>query len=580
MNFNVIGFSSLNLPSTRFDEKDGTTTTASKTKVRTKFGQRVLWNPYTSSGGVDRDTSADDDDVVAFGRHLSSDDLEPYRCIGDDEVDDILEVLDVVEGRPLKAGDDLVAIARECWEQDNDGGHGHKEHDDGDDADDGRKTAPTLSPPTKKMLSDFYSKYYAEKLPRWVDVEQLKRGQQVLLTYLPAISSSLFYRSLIPGFSIPKIAAVLSETAYLAPPSDRTRIRHRLTDTGALLAAIGTNATSTDTATDDDDDTRVQTLLPGGDGWRTALHVRVLHAKVRRALLLKGSAVSTSSSSPKRSGCNGKSQNTNENSRKKNNGGENDTGSSRNSSSWDVHDNGVPINQEDAAATLLAFSANALLGVEMILGFPLPRYEREAFLALWRYVGWLLGVPTIHDLEDDDGKTGAGSAKRPLRPLDPCGPGWYAANRPDAVDHSYAVLQSVIFHLLDPDDSSRVIAHHLLRMGRSQDEKNGDDNWYYFRSLQCRRFVGDPLADALNLPLHPRWYGRAWLWAASTLYLVLLRFYTYASRYSPFRGAIRRFHERKLRAFRSNWHRPHLERSKQLLRSKENCCPFAMVASP
>ena len=69
-------------------------------------------------------------------------------------------------------------------------------------------------------------------------------------------------------------------------------------------------------------------------------------------------------------------------------------------------------------ATLLAFSYNVLVGIELVAGNPLPAAEQEDYLALWRYIGWLLGV---------DGQ------------LDPC------RNAPRAK----AMLESVIMHLLE-----------------------------------------------------------------------------------------------------------------------------------
>ena len=43
-------------------------------------------------------------------------------------------------------------------------------------------------------------------------------------------------------------------------------------------------------------------------------------------------------------------------------------------------------------ATLLAFSYNVLVGIELIGGTPLSQQQQEDYLALWRYIGWLLGV--------------------------------------------------------------------------------------------------------------------------------------------------------------------------------------------
>ena len=45
-------------------------------------------------------------------------------------------------------------------------------------------------------------------------------------------------------------------------------------------------------------------------------------------------------------------------------------------------------------ATLLAFSYNVLVGIELIGGAPLPQQQQDDYLALWRYIGWLLGVDT------------------------------------------------------------------------------------------------------------------------------------------------------------------------------------------
>jgi hypothetical protein len=86
--------------------------------------------------------------------------------------------------------------------------------------------------------------------------------------------------------------------------------------------------------------------LPGSEGWRLALHVRVMHAQVRRRLLLGG----------------------------------------RWDPAW-----GVPLNQHDLAGTLLLFS---IVWVEATrrLGWRVSRAEAEDHLALWRLVGGWMGV--------------------------------------------------------------------------------------------------------------------------------------------------------------------------------------------
>jgi hypothetical protein len=286
---------------------------------------------------------------------------------------------------------------------------------------------------SNQALRQFHE--YCSTLPSWVNVQQLERGQQVYLAYLPAISIALFYRSLVPGFAIPKIASVLLATRYLSPPSSRERVRARLMDTAAMVAVCMSN----------------NVLLPHhGDGWKAALRVRALHAKVRHALL-----------------------------------------TARHDNDWDVNGLGIPINQEDMAATLLGFSVNALQGIEIVLGHAISKQERRDYLALWRYIGWLLGIYTIHDDAKDA--------------LDPCGPGWYPEDRPDSLAHSHDLLQSIILHLMQPDDRSRTICHHLLRIGSSRETTQQqqyttttDNNWYLFRALRCRQYIGNPLADAIS----------------------------------------------------------------------------------
>ncbi|CAB9518710.1 Conserved hypothetical protein [Seminavis robusta] len=487
-------YNSLNLPSTRFPlnpEK-----WPANARKRSHFGQDVLWMDYDGDKGP--------------GRHLSTDTLEPYRQIGDESFDRIL-ALYAEENRALGPGDDLFGRVPADV----------KSQSEADQA-------------LQKMITQI------SRIPSWVDKEQLQRGQEVFLAYAPAIGLGLYYRSLVPGFSIPKIAAVLQATAYLAPPSSKTAVHQRLMDTGAFVGAC---LQSKDVAA----------ILPGGDGWKAALRVRLLHAKVRRQLLLR-----------------------------------------KGGRQWDTKNLGIPINQEDMAATLLAFSTNALLGAEMLLGRPLPLSERLDYLALWRYLGWLLGVDVNDDIDDDDA-----SAAPKRRALDPCGPGWLIAS-PDPMAHSYAVFQSIIMHALHPDSSSVQIAHHLLRQGRRRDGDSNnhdaskdeaslarqDTNWFYFRSIQCRRFVGDRLADALELPLRPTWWGRFFQWIFSTIHLTVFCLYTIAGLpISPLRGRLVRFHRNNLERFMEFWAEEHPRRMQEKLimstgterKEKAPVCPFAMV---
>lgn len=498
--------SPLNLPSLCVPRDRSTWPT--NATIRSHFGQDVLWHS-----------------VDTGGRHLEASQLEPYRQIGDPAVDEIFQLLDE-QGQALSAGQDVLQAAADAYQQE-----------------------PESRSPAQVAMADFYQRY--SQVPSWVDWESVQAGQRVFLAYMPAIGYTLYYRSLVPGFSIPKIAAVLLQTAYLAPPSTEQRVHQRLMDTGGFLALC--------TARSIGDTAAAAALEPNGDAWKAALHVRFLHAKVRRALLQRKGA-----------------------------------------RAWKTAELGVPINQEDMAATLLAFCTNSLWGVEHIAGRPLPEHERRDYTHFWRYVGWLLGVETYDDI-GSSGRRGANNGlQSQLRPLDPCGPGWIV-KQPDSIAHSNAVFQSIIYHLMYPDESSVRISHFLLHVGRRDalEQEPGTtkkktasddavDHIFYFRALQCRRLIGDPLADALQLPLNPIWYRRQWQRFKSTVILAILRVYSLAALPgSPLRRFIVQYHASNMDRFVQFWRDSHtdtmtLELQKQGVEQSNGggACPFAMVAPP
>ncbi|AXI03976.1 oxygenase MpaB family protein [Aquirhabdus parva] len=95
------------------------------------------------------------------------------------------------------------------------------------------------------------------------------------------------------------------------------------------------------------DCTEPQGLQRFGVGFKSTLHVRFIHALVRRNLAK--------------------------------------------SEKWDSDEWGLPICQVDMAATNLAFSVVFLSGLRALGIFATP-HESKAVMHLWRYVGWLMGV--------------------------------------------------------------------------------------------------------------------------------------------------------------------------------------------
>lgn len=492
--------------------------------------------------------------------HYSIEELEPYRTIGDPEMDELLEHLTTktADGYGSGAFDDVIA---HCIDEYN------------------------INKNINSPSFQFYSHYY-NNIPDWVDYDEIQRGIDVFLAYLPAAGCALFYRSLVGGFSIPKIAAVLVATRYLVPSDtadqskeridrDRRRSEERLIDTGGFLACCFAPPPSNVDNDSDNEQLSAASLRPGGRGWESALRVRVLHAKVRRSLL------------------------------------------KRRNPPWDADVNGVPLNQEDMAATLLAFSVNVLLGIELTSGRPLNGNDQRDYLALWRYLGWLLGVDTpegdcsssnrevlgkndvnhlIPTPIDPCGPTkGFRSSKDNLSSLDDVSPATYDNLDPeiDPIIHSYATLESMILHLLHPEQSSRMLVKHLLSIRRS----------VIFRSEVCRKFLGDPLSDDLGIPKSCAvWSG----WHIDSLhnfashisvkfflhlFLIFLRVYTLLTMTCPwFRRRAIVWHANLESRFLQLWEKAHEGRvtkvaSKHVAAmsqslTKKSFCPFAMIMDP
>jgi len=219
-----------------------------------------------------------------------------------------------------------------------------------------------------------------------------------------------------------------------------------------------------------------------------------------------------------------------------------------------------------------------------------------------RYIGWLLGVET-----EFDSRTEGQPTTQELPPLDPCGPGPTSV-KPNPIINSQSIFQSIIFHLLHPDESSVEIAHHLLKvtdrkppslcLDKIPEEfyKNG---LFYYRCFNCRRMVGDPLADVLALPLHPNPWMRINIYLMSTLFFVSARVYSNVAMWIlPARRWIIGWHTKAAITFHKNWTKTHKSKMARALARNEKAsilevedateddnrtvslCPFAMTAKP
>jgi hypothetical protein len=178
------------------------------------------------------------------------------------------------------------------------------------------------------------------------------------------------------------------------------------------------------------------TIAPGGmrphaAGWQLTLNVRLIHAQVRRMILRSGRW---------------------------------------NEAAW-----GAPINQHDELGTSLLFSVVLLEGLRQ-LGVRLSGADSDAYVQLWRWSGWLMGI----DLE--------------LLPS--------TESEGRRLGEVIAATQG------EPDEDSRRLTRVLLasplRDAKTPHQRTNARRMTTFNAAMSRFLLGDAMADRLGVP-HTSW---------------------------------------------------------------------------
>ena len=157
--------------------------------------------------------------------------------------------------------------------------------------------------------------------------EEVTAGQEVFQELGPEILLILGCYSLPAAYAATRGARVLSQTGFLTEDTDR-----RLAETSQMVLDVMSAGGLTPT-----------------DAVRAAEKVRLMHAAIRHLIL------------------------------------------GRTDQPWDQPENGLPINQEDFAATLMTFSYLVVDGLRK-LGFSVTAGEAADYLEAWKLVGRLMGV--------------------------------------------------------------------------------------------------------------------------------------------------------------------------------------------
>ncbi|WPH03400.1 Hypothetical protein R9X50_00627900 [Acrodontium crateriforme] len=283
---------------------------------------------------------------------------------------------------------------------------------------------------TDEVLQKFWTQITT--VPEWVDWAQIQRGQDAFYRYGGACLTGLAYQSLLGGMGAARVVETLARTGGFSTKVARRRLfettQHILQCTKSL-----------------------ESMQPGGEGFASTIRVRLLHAAVRQRILNLAST---------RPGY------------------------------YDVEAWGTPINDLDSIATIATFSASLIWLSLPRQGIYMRKQETEDYVALWRYIAYVIGSPT-----------------------DPF----------ESVAKAKAMMESLLYYEIDPTPTSQVLANNIIKslQGQAPGFASAD-----FLIASARWMNGNTLCDALGLARPSAYY---WVLMAGQCIFFSCFCYTYRS---------------------------------------------------
>ncbi|KKY16911.1 putative tat pathway signal sequence [Diplodia seriata] len=269
-------------------------------------------------------------------------------------------------------------------------------------------------------------------VPEWVDWEQIKRGQDVFYRYGSAALTGLAYQSLLGGMGAARVVETLARTGGFGTKVARRRL---FETTQHILQCTRT----------------LEGIQPGGEGWASSIRVRLLHAAVRQRIL------KLAETRPEY---------------------------------YSVEKYGVPINDLDSMATISVFSGTLIWLSWPRQGIYVREQEAVDYIALWRYIGYLVGSPT------DEFATTA-KAK--------------------------ALMETLYLDEIHPSEVSKILANNIIRCLQDQPPAYASADMLV---AGARWLNGNQLGDALGLPRPSLYY---WALMAGQCVFFMVMNYTYRS---------------------------------------------------
>ncbi|KAK1255615.1 hypothetical protein MKX07_007874 [Trichoderma sp. CBMAI-0711] len=259
-------------------------------------------------------------------------------------------------------------------------------------------------------------------VPDWVDWAQIERGQKFFYRYAPANLMGFMLQAFVgENSSAPGVVEVLVRTGGF---STKVLLR-RLLETFQHLLQVTAN---------------LQSIQPGGQGHTTTVRVRLLHAAVRERILR---LVKTRPDY------------------------------------FDVAKFGVPVNVLDSIHSICVYSCGHMwLQLPQMGVFPTEQ-EKADYIALFRYVGYLLATP--HEYFS-------------------------------SVAQAKATMESMLLHELQVTETSRIVGHNLIECVKDLAPLRVSVG---FIEAGSRLLNGDELCDSLGLGkpgflAYGCWRGHCW----------------------------------------------------------------------
>lgn len=271
-------------------------------------------------------------------------------------------------------------------------------------------------------------------VPEWVDWEQIERGQDVFYRYGGPALTGLTFQSLLGGMGAARVVETLARTGGFSTKVARGRL---FETTQHILQCTRT----------------LKGLQPGGEGFASSIRVRFLHAAVRHRIMKLAQ---------------------------------------QRPSYFNVDEWGIPINDLDQIATIGTFSSTLIYLSFPRQGIFLREHEILDYLALWRYIGYLMGTP-------DEYLSTPAKAK--------------------------AIMESLLYHEVSPSEMSKTMANNIIYALKEEPPTFASADML---TASARWLNGNQLCDRLGLKRVSPYYWS--LMAGQCLFFI---FYCYTYRFFP-----------------------------------------------